>query len=180
MRMRPAAHGRFAALAASVCAFCVFWAAAVGAQNEVVQRKDTKTGKAGHEVPLGGHVRIDRTCASIGLPQIDVEKPPAHGVVCLRPADVSLNYLVGNAPTQCLGKKAAGVRIIYRPHDGYVGKDAARYIVRFPHSQVNVDVDVTVVPDDRPQIGGVSPVPGAANQDTQKPGRMPDCAALES
>jgi hypothetical protein len=145
-----------------------------------LQRKTSKTGKAGHEMTLGGHVRIDRNCLSIGVPKINLEQPPAHGVLCQRPGDVPLQYLVGNTPSDCLGRKVAGVRVVYRPHDGYVGKDEARYTVSFPHSQVNVDVDLTIVPDDRPAIGeALSPV-GAPAEDMQKPGPMPVCSGLVS
>jgi hypothetical protein len=94
-------------LAGAACILCCL-AVPVWAQNEVLQRKTLKTGKAGHEMTLGGHVRIDRNCLSIGVPRIDLEQPPAHGIMCLRPADVPLQYLVGNAPSNCLGRKAAG------------------------------------------------------------------------
>jgi hypothetical protein len=98
-------------LAGAACVLCCL-AVPVWAQNEVLQRKTLKTGKAGHEMTLGGHVRIDRNCLSIGVPRIDLEQPPAHGIMCLRPADVPLQYLVGNAPSSCLGRKAAGVRCL--------------------------------------------------------------------
>jgi hypothetical protein len=177
--MRPIARSRPMVLAGAACVLCCL-AVPVWAQNEVLQRKTLKSGKAGHEMTLGGHVRIDRNCLSIGVPRIDLEQPPAHGIMCLRPADVPLQYLVGNAPSSCLGRKAAGVRVFYRSYDGYTGKDEARYTVRFPRSQVNVDVDLTIVPDERPPISGVPPADGVPAEEAQTPGPMPACAALES
>jgi hypothetical protein len=155
-------------------------AAPASAQNEVLQRKTSKTGKAGHEIALGGHVRLDRNCLSIGVPKINLEQPPARGIMCLRPADVPLQYLVGNAPSSCLGRKAAGVRVFYRPHDGYTGKDGARYIVRFPHSQVNFDVDLTIVPNDEPGPNGIPPAADTPPAEPQARGPVPVCAALVS
>jgi hypothetical protein len=175
MSTRRTARIRFALLAAVACLSGLCSVLSVSARGESMQRKISKTGKADHEIPLGGLVRVDRNCVGVGVPQIDLEKLPMHGVICQRPAEVRLEYVVGDASRHCLGTKAAGVRIFYRPHDGYTGKDAARYIARFPRDQVNVDVDLTIVPADRPAAA-----PGAAAVEAQKPGPMPVCAGLVS
>ncbi len=162
-------------MAAAACLYCLGPALMGSARGESMQRKISKSGKAGHEIALGGLVRVDGKCVGVGAPQIDLERPPTHGVVCQRPAEVRLEYVVGNALRHCLGTKAPGVRVFYRPYDGYIGKDAARYLARFPRDQVNVDVDVTIVPDDRPYLN-----PGTAAEEAQKPGPMPVCAGLLS
>jgi hypothetical protein len=177
--MHPSARTRLLVLAAVACVICCS-AVSAWAQNEVLQRKISRTGKANHEAILSGHVRLDRNCASLGAPQINLEQPPAHGVMCLRAGNVRLQYLVGNAPANCLGGKAAGVRVVYRPHDGYTGKDEARYIVQFPKARVTVDVDLTIVPDDRPSPNGEAPAGSIPAEETQKPGLVPACAELVS
>jgi hypothetical protein len=177
--MRRTARIPLALLAAVACLSGLCPLLSTAARSESMQRKTSKTGKADHEIPLGGLVRVDRNCAGIGAPQIDLESPPMHGIVCQRPGEVKLEYVVSDASRHCLGTKAVGVRIFYRPHDGYTGKDAARYIARFPKDQVNVDVDLTIVPDDRPSLNR-APAPGAPAPEAQKPGPMPVCAGLVS
>jgi hypothetical protein len=162
-----------------VCLFSCLVAPA-WAQNDALQKKISRTGNANHEARLSGHVRVDRNCASIGAPQIYLAQPPVHGVLCLRRGEVRLEYLVGNAPRNCLGQKAAGVRVFYHPYDDYTGKDEARYVVQFPHDQVSVEVDLTIVPDDRPSLNGAMPAAGTPVQETQKPGVLPACAELVS
>ena len=49
-----------------------------------------------------------------------------------------------DTPARCLGRKALGVRVFYRPHDGYTGKRRARFTAQFPKSQMTLDVDVTI------------------------------------
>jgi hypothetical protein len=167
------------ALAAAACLLgCSL--VAVRAQDEPLQRKISKVGKANHEAILSGHVRTDRNCLGIGVPDINMERPPAHGVVCLRAGPVRLQYLIGGAPADCLGQKPAGIRVVYRPHDGYTGKDETRYIVHFRKVQVDVNVDLTILPDDSPTPNGSSAPAGPSVQEPQKPGPIPTCPALVS
>ena len=177
--MPPIAQSRPMVLAGAACILCCL-AVPVWAQNEVLQRKTLKTGKAGHEMTLSGHVRIDRNCLSIGVPRIDLQQPPAHGIMCLTAGGCAAAISGRQCSKQLSRAQGRRVRVFYRSYDGYTGKDEARYTVRFPRSQVNVDVDLTIVPDERPPISGVLPADGVPAEEAQTPGPMPACAALES
>jgi hypothetical protein len=179
--MQHAVRKRFAVSMGAVCLVCLYVTVPAFAQSDTVPRKVSKSGKADQELPLNGFVRVDDDCAGIGPPRINLDRPPAHGVVCLRPAEVVLKVLVKGTPARCLGRKALGVRVFYRPHDGYTGKDEARFTAQFPKSQMTLDVDVTIVPNGRPAVKTAPADAGApAEQSPQTPGPPPVCAALVS
>ena len=181
MSMQRAVRKRLAASVGAVCLVCFYVTAPASAQSDAVPRKVSKSGKADHELPLSGFVRVDDSCAGIGPPRINLDRPPAHGVVCSRPAEVVLKFLVKDTPARCLGRKALGVRVFYHPHDGYTGKDEARFTAQFPKSQMTLDVDVTIVPNGRPAIKTVPADAGVpAEQTPQTRGPLPVCAALVS
>ncbi len=179
--MRGIARNQVATFVGAAWLACFCLPPQAPAQNAVSQRIVSKTGKADHEIPLSGHVSIDASCTGIGVPTIDLDEPPAHGIVCSRPGDVLLSYLVNRTPARCVGETALGVRVVYLPLHGYAGKDKARYTARFPYGQVKVDADVTIVPDDRPSIGAVpTDISAPAGDTPQLPGPIPACAALAS
>jgi hypothetical protein len=84
-----------------------------------------------------------------------------------------LKVLVKGTPARCLGRKALGVRVFYRPDDGYTGKDEARFTAQFAKGQMTLDVDLMIIPDKRP---GIKTAPA----DIGAPAELPICAALVS
>jgi hypothetical protein len=140
----------------------------------------TKSTKAAHEVFLEGYARTDNKCESIDPPTVYVDKPPKHGIVCSKNADLLLRKTVENDLSHCLRRKAHGIHVIYVPSKGYAGPDTVRYTVRFPTTQHTVDVILTVLPD-APEPGKSTPADtGAMGLVSQMPGPLPVCAALVS
>jgi hypothetical protein len=151
------------------------------AQSNIMQRSLSKSVKADHAIVLSGHSHFNKNCEGGDAPSINLEVAPAHGHLCLRRANVLLTYIVPGSPPQCLGQKVMGVRVIYLPRHGYTGPDAARYSVHLPRAQVDVDVKVTVVPDDSNSTTKIPADISAPEGDTvQEPGPIPECAALVS
>jgi hypothetical protein len=172
VNVRRAVRHRLAVLAGVFCLASLCLTARASAQNETMQRKESKTGRADRELQLNGFVRVDGKCAGMEPPRINLDRPPAHGIVCLRQGDVVLKYALKGTAARCLGHKAPGIRVFYRPHDGYVGKDEVGFTAHFPDGQINVDVDVTIVPDERPATKTAPHDAGAPAEPSRKcPGR---------
>lgn len=142
----------------------------------------SRTGKADHELMVWGHGTLNPTdCSPLEPPPaIDLEAPPGHGILCLRPA----NYLIGNTfgeADYCLGKKTSGVYVIYLPRHGYTGADTLRYTARPPRGRITVNANLTIVPDTPPSPGPVPADISAPGNDTpQSLGPIPACTALVS
>src|SRR5262249_28374836 len=149
--------------------------------SDAMRRSLSKSGKANHEIALSGHARTDNNCAAMGTTPIDLDQAPAHGVVCLRPAQVTLEYLAPGTPARCRGQKPLGLRVIYLPRHGYVGGDSVRYTVRFKTATMKMDVSLTVLPDAPPSTPAVpADISSPAEETLQQLGPIPLCAALVS
>lgn len=142
----------------------------------------SKTGKADHELLLGGHAKFNHVnCASLEPPVIDLDVPPSHGVLCLRREKIELRFVYQERSLHCVGQKVNGVRIVYMPRRGYTGVDTLRYVVRFQIGPVTYTVNLTIEPN-------VPPSPGTVPADTTAPagdapqsrGPLPVCPALVS
>ena len=134
-------------------------------------RGNSKSGKANQEVPLTGFSRLDDNCAGTGPPRFNLDRPPTHGIVCFRPAEVQLKFLMKGTPSRCLDSKVTGVRVFYRPYPGYTGKDGVRFTAQFPKDQITFDVDLTIAPDERPSLGEASPRAGTSAEEAKSLGR---------
>ena len=177
--MQHAVRKRFAVSMGAVCLVCLYVTVPAFAQSDTVPRKVSKSGKADQELPLNGFVRVDDDCAGIGPPRINLDRPPAHGVVCLRPAEVVLKVLVKGTPARCLGRKALGAVSFIVRMMGIRVKTRLVSPLNFLKSQMTLDVDVTIVPNGRPAIKTAPADAGApAEQTPQVPGPLPVCAAL--
>jgi hypothetical protein len=139
------------------------------------------TGKADHELIVGGAGDGLTDCAPVTPPVIDLDAPPSHGIVCLRPADYVIAETYGFSD-HCLGRKTSGVYVIYLPRHGYTGADSLRYTVRHSRGPATSNLNLTIAPD-------TSPSPGALPADFSAPGNdpppqslgpIPACAALVS
>ncbi len=141
----------------------------------------SKTGKADHEILLGGHAKFNNDCSSREPPVIDLDMPPSHGVLCLRREKIELRFVYHERSLHCVGQTVSGVRIIYMPRRGYTGVDTLRYVVRFQIDPVTYTVNLTIEPN-------VPPSPGTVPADTTAPaadapqsrGPIPECPALVS
>jgi hypothetical protein len=180
MSMWGGERTQFALSAAAVCLVGICSTAPASAQSDAVQRKVSKSGKANQEVPLTEFSRLDDNCAATGPPRFNLDRPPTHGIVCFRPAEVQLKFLMKGTPSGCLDSKVTGVRVFYRPYPGYTGKDGVRFTAQFPKDQITFDVDLTIAPDERPSLGEASPRAGTSAEEAQKPGPMPVCSGLVS
>ncbi len=142
------------------------------------------TGKADHELMLWGAGEMNpgntADCAPAKPPAIDLDAPPSHGIVCLRPAD----YIIGETygfNDHCLGKKTSGVYVIYLPRHGYTGADALRYTIRFSKGPATVNFNLTIVPDTTPSPGALpADITAPGNDTSQSLGPIPACTALVS
>ena len=180
--MQHAVRKRFAVSMGAVCLVCLYVTVPAFAQSYTVPRKVSKSGKADQELPLNGFVRVDDDCAGIGPPRINLDRPRRRRRVLLRTGRVRLlKFLVKALQALASASKALGCSVFYRPHDGYTGKDEARFTAQFPKSQMTLDVDVTIVPNGRPAVKTAPADAGApAEQSPQTPGPPPVCAALLS
>lgn len=107
----------------------------------------TKKTRVDHDVAILSYARANQKCDGIEPPALYLEKPPAHGFVCVRPAKVKLlDAIVGNL-TQCLGRTISGVAVYYFPRSRYVGSDELRYTVIFPERRYGTAVEMTVDAD---------------------------------
>jgi hypothetical protein len=80
-------------------------------------------------------------------PQITIDDPPEHGIICLRRGDLWLKATIENNLAHCLGKKVSGFHVIYIARKDYTGPDHVHYTVVFPTVQHSMDVTLNVWPD---------------------------------
>jgi hypothetical protein len=141
----------------------------------------TKTAKAAHDVIIMGYARSDQSCRGIEPPTLTLDKPPDHGTVCFRVADMKLSEAIVGNLTQCLGLKIRGVSVVYLPRWGYTGPDDLRYTVVFPEARHSVYVDLTVLPEKRSSAYSVPADISAPSAESPQPsGAIPACTALVS
>jgi hypothetical protein len=154
--------------------------------NLAVPAVISKFGNANHELMVRGHTQTDENCVFRRLPDIHLDVPPRHGILCLRPADdVPIVWVPPGATDRarlCLGRRVSGARIFYLPRHGYIGADTFRYTALFEKRfRFTRDVHLMIVPDVPPLPGAVpADIIGPANDTPQAPGAIPTCAALVS
>jgi hypothetical protein len=141
----------------------------------------SRTGNADHELLVWtqGLLRpID--CSPVPPPAFDLEVPPSHGIVCLRPTNYPIGFTWG-LMDHCLGKKGSGVNVIYLPRHGYAGADTLRYTMLAPVYPEKITVNLTIVRD-VPALPGAVPadISSPANDTPQSSGPIPPCSALVS
>jgi hypothetical protein len=148
------------------CVFCP----SICAQEQL-----SKAVRAAHDIFLRGYARSNNDCEALDPPDIVIDRPPEHGIVCLRRGNLKLQRTVENNLVHCLGKKVIGVHVIYVAQNGYVGKDSVLYTVRFPTVQHSVEATLMVLPND-----GKVPARMPADNPLQTTGLAPSCPALVS
>jgi hypothetical protein len=142
------------------------------------QGRLSKTTTAGQEVFVDGYARSDSHCQGLDPPQISIDQPPEHGIVCWRRGDLLLTTTVENNLAHCLGRNVNGFHVIYLSRSDYTGSDHIRYIVRFPTRQYSVEVTLNILPD-RSKLSSAGPADtNASGGGTPQPsGLMPACTA---
>jgi len=170
---------RLAVGAIGVLCFCPAVAEEASLPNLAVPPTLSKFGNANHELMVRGHTQTNSSCVAVELPDLHLDTPPRHGVLCLRPAD-DVPIVFGTS--LCLGKRVSGVRIYYLPRYGYTGADTFRYTALFSKRyRYTRDVNLVIVPDVPPSPGAVpADISGAADDTLQSPGPIPPCTALVS
>jgi hypothetical protein len=126
----------------------------------------------GHEdVRVRGYVSLTDTCESRGPVEVYLDEAPKGGTICTRQGNVPLENLwyPSRKKRHCLGKWIGGVWVIYVPHAGFIGNDAARYTVK-NHDAVTRTYEVEI------RVEWFSKTTSSPSQ-PQKPGPMPVCPA---
>jgi hypothetical protein len=141
----------------------------------------TKTIEAAKAIVVSEHARSRDNCEGIEPPALYLDKPPDHGTVCFRPGNTTpAEIMTGNA-TQCLGRKIAGVRVIYLSRWRYTGRDELRYTVVFPEARLTIYLELHIVSNLPGSPGTVPPdISAPSGEASQSPGPMPECSALAS
>jgi hypothetical protein len=148
----------------------------------------SETGKANHELGLRPHGHLDATkCVAMEPPVIDLEIPPSHGVLCVRPVEWQLQITYTSEAIRCIGHKVWGIRVVYLPRHAYAGVDTLRYVVRYKLgpmrtlTPMTVNYNLTIVPDALSLLGAVpADIGSPADNKPQSPGPIPACTALVS
>jgi hypothetical protein len=71
-------------------------------------------------------------CASRGPIVARITRPPAHGALTFVDANSFPNFLATNRLSSCNDKKTAGLNVVYKAEDGYLGDDGADVFLMFP------------------------------------------------
>ena len=141
----------------------------------------SKTVRAAQDSFIEGYVRRDTTCKPLDPPQLVIEQPPEHGIVCYKLADVLTQKPIGNNYTQCLGKKISGIHVRYLARGGYTGPDHVLYIVVFPDVRHKVEVNLNVLPaKPNSSVNVPADISEPADEKPQLSGPMPSCTVLVS
>jgi hypothetical protein len=168
-------------------AVCVLYLCPVAVAQEVGWPPITlsETGKANHELGLRPHGHLDASkCVAMEPPVIDLEIPPSHGVLCVRPVEWELQITYTVETIRCIGHKVWGIRVVYLPRHAYAGDvDTLRYVVRYKDKlgPMTVNYNLTIVPD-APSLFGALPadIGSPADNKPQSPGPIPACTPLVS
>jgi hypothetical protein len=186
-RIWPRRAGRHALpqLIGAACFLCLCLAAfAQQPTCSPPQQTASKTGRADHELVVRSFERHDpnNNCASLEPPRVDLDLPPSHGVVCLRRAQFVIRWVCNtNRSAYCVGRKASGVSLVYRPRHAYTGADELRYTVHLPTGPLTFSVSLTIEQDDPPSPGAMpADISAPAGDMPQSSGPIPLCPALVS
>lgn len=136
-----------------------------------------KAGAANRPLLLREHAAWNMDCHGVPYPALRIDRPPRHGTVCARVADITIRYMYAGTESQCIGHVVQGLRLIYVPLPGFAGDDHFQYSVRYPSSarrRVSVIVSVGA------RVGAATlpaDTVGAAPETAQESGPVPPCAA---
>src|ERR1700744_4917429 len=114
-------------------------------QVQTVQR--TVAGPSDHDIQVAVYLNVQPDCTSGVLPAIQLERPPSHGKVVVKKANVSAtNY------KKCLAIDVPAFVAFYRSQPGFRGVDALSLQVSYPGGRKEVqEINVTVGGPSGPQ-----------------------------
>ncbi|HVZ54094.1 MAG TPA: hypothetical protein VG986_19150 [Pseudolabrys sp.] len=130
-------------------------------------------GRADHAIAIREHAGWNAACEPIDAPSLTLDAPPHHGRVCARVETITIRSLYAGTVGACIGHRVRGVRLEYRPDNGFAGADALRYAVQYPSVRRAIDVSVTVKGEGASQQVAALPL-----LPRQQAGPVPPCADL--
>jgi hypothetical protein len=152
------------------------------AKDRSVDNRYIRSGKAGREIVVRGYMTWKHDCSFRAYPEVVLDEPPQHGVVCLQIGTMraGLGYF-GKTP-HCVGRLVRGVRVVYLPRSDFVGMDKMYYTVLYPSGlRRTVRTIFSVSPADPGARGTVPADIAAPMPEVRQPsGRVPYCSALVS
>jgi hypothetical protein len=157
--------------------FCVVLASAalISLPTQAKVRHIKRTSVSNMPTTIGIGVRWNKTCESIGIPDVRIDTTPAHGFLCIRRAEVTPQHVIFGGARHCFGIPMNGLEIIYQSRSGFTGADTLTYTLKFPRGDYTLAVDIRVKPSSGKTEYGNSPL-----YERQSPGLAPECAALTS
>ncbi|WP_158812045.1 hypothetical protein [Beijerinckia sp. L45] len=102
----------------------------------------TQAARATYPIPPRGTVRIgsfyalDPTCATIGLPTVQLVAGPSNGTIEARHARDFPNFPTSNVRVKCDTRRVPVTEVLYRATPGFVGVDSVTYDIVFPRGQL--------------------------------------------
>ena len=109
------------------------------AQAQIVER--TAKGQPNKDIQVGIYINVRPDCTSGPLPSIQLIKPPEHGKVVVRKANISAtNY------KQCLALEVPAFVAYYRSSPDFFGTDVLRLEVKYPGGRTELQqITVTII-----------------------------------
>lgn len=124
---------------------------------------------------IGIGVRWNKACESIGVPDVQIDMPPANGFVCILRGKVTPRHVIFGGARHCLEIAMSGVDIVYQSRSGFSGQDTFTYTLKFPRGDRTLAVNIQVKPSSRGERYSNNPL-----YERQRSGPAPECAALTS
>lgn len=164
-----------AAVQCSAIAMFALLAVAGAHADDTQQRLETfaAAGRADHAIAIREHAGWNAACEPVEAPALTLDAPPHHGRVCARVETIVIRSLYAGTAGECIGHRVRGLRLEYRPDNGFAGADALRYAVQYPSVRRAIDVSVTVSGEGASQQVAALPLPPR-----QEAGPVPPCADL--
>lgn len=125
---------------------------------------------------IGEHGRWDDTCRALDVPPVVLERPAAHGSICVRRDIITVSQTRSGRAANCVGRALNGIRVIYRPQPGFAGADTLRYGLQFPEAYLSREIAIDILGSE----AVAPPLLGEISQDQQPLGRVPDCPGATS
>lgn len=91
-----------------------------------------RTVLAGRTTKIDSAHALNPDCSVMGVPEIRITAPPAHGTAIVRKAPSYTTFAQSDQRFACNTRATMGVELLYRPQAGYVGDDRLSVEAFFP------------------------------------------------
>ncbi len=125
-------------------ALCAAALAAFVLPAQAGEEQLAKAGAANRPLLIREHAAWNMDCRAVPYPAVRLERPPRHGAVCARAAEITIRTMYAGTEAQCIGRVVQGLRLIYFPRPGFTGSDRLQYSVQYPSVRRSVSVTVNV------------------------------------